>query len=155
MSASRSVPLRTISEAIAKAIGTSSLFKQAQARTRLTEGIPETPLAQVYFESQDTSANSNTDRRSFGSTAQPPIKQSTVVYHIDIYAAQRNNIGADMAAIEDTVDEVDRILDSETRSPFFGVDGIKSFKYRIERVVFDYASVKYAGARFIITMTVV
>lgn len=151
----RNVPLRVISTAIAATVATSALFKQAQARERLTESISETPLAQIYFESQETSAGGNTDRKTFGNRDQRPIKQSTVIYHIDIYSSQRADIGRDMAAVEDTIDEVDEILDTQERSPFFGVEGIKSFKYRIERVIFDYGNVKYSGARFVITLTIV
>jgi hypothetical protein len=43
-------------------------------------------------------------------------------------------------------------LESQTHKPYFNLD-IEAFHYRLERVVFEYASVKYSGLRFVLDLT--
>lgn len=134
-------------------------FKQVQAGETLTESIPETAIVQVYLDAKNMQSTS-TDRNTFGGPrklngdALQPVRSNRWTVNVDVYVRQRSDIGADMAAVEDKANYVDELLGGQTNSPFFGLDGIKAFTYRMERVVFDYNKVSYVGVRFILDLTI-
>lgn len=144
-----------MTEGVRLQLETSGAFKQAQANLTLTESIPETPLVQVYFETKEF-LNTMTDRRTFAGdrTGERPVKTQNITIYVDIYAAQRAEIGRDVKAVQDLVDEVDEMLEAQTHRPYFNLEGVKAFTYRAERVTIEVAQNKYAGVRFILTLTV-
>lgn len=144
------VAISQITHAVRDALAGIDLIKQAQAGRELTENIPVTPLVQVYFEGKDTSSGSSTDRKSFG---QNPVRQSLVTVHADIYVEMRNSIGAEMALLEELVDRVDEVIEEQQGPAYFGVDGVKSFRYHVERVQFEYNKKTYTGIRFVLEFT--
>jgi hypothetical protein len=148
------VTITNITNGIVNALGSSSVFQQTQGGLTLTESIPETPLIQVYFEELTQSKNSQNDRISFKTTNNPIIRQTGFIFHVDVYAKARANIGEDIAKVSEVADEVMDILDKEERKPFFNTEGIKAFSYTASRVVFQYNRTKYAGIRFILDLTV-
>lgn len=148
--------IREILNAIKLQLEGAPAFKQVQANETISEAIPEMALIQVYFE-RKAFQNTQTDRNTFGgrkATLEPPIRINKITINVDVYARQRSNIGTDMAAVVDAVDEVDEILEAQIHKPFFGLEQLQAFTYSCERVVFEYATVKYAGVRFVLDITV-
>jgi hypothetical protein len=144
--------------AVALALESSAAFRQVQAPGTalqpMGEGIAETPTAQVYLEAMNLSAT-DTDRRTFGGRQHAglrPVRQRKVTLHIDVYARQRSNLADDVTAVQELADVVEEVLESQTHKPYFNLD-IEAFHYRLERVVFEYASVKYSGLRFVLDLT--
>jgi hypothetical protein len=125
--------------AVALALESSAAFRQVQAPGTalqpMGEGIAETPTAQVYLEAMNLS-----------------VRQRKVTLHIDVYARQRSNLADDVTAVQELADVVEEVLESQTHKPYFNLD-IEAFHYRLERVVFEYASVKYSGLRFVLDLT--
>lgn len=130
-------------------------LKQVQSGGKISESIPEFPLVQVYLDALEASANSDTDRLTFGMRGGKPIRNTTVTVIVDVYAAQRANIGKDMLAIETMTDEVVEVLEQQSAKPLFGLPAIDAFRYSLERVTFSYAKNDYVGIRITIPLTVI
>jgi len=149
-----------INSAIETTLSAASGIVRSQDYDELTEGIhgADMPLLQVYPENGNTdSGGGNTDRTTFGGIR----RQTTVMFHADLYARQRSHVGEDMAAVVAAMDSIIAILEAQKERPFFGLGSseaeyIKSFRWRWERVVFEYGDpiLRYAGVRFIIEVTV-
>lgn len=143
-----------VCNAIESTLATATGINVTQSYNELTEGIHDENLLQVYPESGEVSAVSNTDRRTFGSSSVVPKRHDESIYHVDYYATQRSNIGDDMAKLVPGITAIKAKLNEQNGKPYFGLSGIKSFKWRWERVVWDYGGVSYIGARFYLTITI-
>lgn len=137
-------------EAIRAALAVASGINEAQASTTMTESIQNLPVLQVYLETEETSADSGTDRTTF----RAGVRQPEITINVDVYVRQRAHIGEDLAACYVTAQAVRDVLAAQNTQPYFARDGIQSFRWRMERVTFDYSGVLYAGLRFILTMRV-
>lgn len=152
------VSFRNVTEAVRNFLDDGT-FKQVQAGQSLTESIPETALIQVYIDAKNMQSTA-TDRLSFGGAKRQnadidqPVRPNRWTVNVDVYCRQRSDIGTDMAAVEDRANYVDELLGTQVNSPFFGLDGIKTFTFRMERVTFDYNKVSYVGVRFILDLTI-
>lgn len=118
---------------------------RGQAMDEMTESIPDTPLIQVYFESVRT-PEEQVKQTTFGGV----VQQTILTINVDVYSSRRANIGEDMARVTIKADEVIRVLQAERVKPFFKLEGIKSFGWRAERVVFEYGKENYMGVRFVL-----
>jgi hypothetical protein len=143
-----------VCDAIRDTLATATGINVAQSYDELTEGIHDENLLQVYPESGETSFNSSTDRRTFGSSSVTPKRQDVSVYHVDYYCTQRSNIGDDMAKLVPGITAIKAKLNAQNGKPYFGLTGIKAFQWRWERTVWDYGGVAFIGARFTITITI-
>lgn len=136
--------------ATATITGTTPL---AQEPTNFTEGIVDSAVMQIYPVAGDTDPAGNNDRRSF----QAAVRLTEIVVHVDYYARQRSNLDEDMVAVVNGMDGIIDKLEQQT-TVLFGLDKakVKAFKWHWEHVTFVYGDpeVKYAGVRFIITLTV-
>ena len=143
------VTLTQISNAVRDTLRWSNGIARAMSPADLKEGIPDVALLQVYPENWATAVNSNTDRTTF----KAGVRHSEVVFHIDVYAKVRANIGEDMDKVLQLTDAVITRLELQTQKPYFGLEGIKAFKWTGERVTFAYGDpqTSYAGSRFTLT----
>jgi hypothetical protein len=116
---------------------------RAQGNETLTDNIPETPLLQVYPEEGNQDFTTRTDRTTFGGG----VQQERLVINVDVYAAQRVNIGEDYAALAHMLDAVRARLKAQKHKPYFGLDGLATFKFTWKRVTFVYGQQeeRYAG----------
>lgn len=143
--------------AIAATLGAAPSLTRTQyagttaAVSRLTEGAEDLPLLQVYPEANTTTDwTGETDRITL--SGKHSIKEYTI--HADLLARQRSHIDEDMAQLVATIDEFEDILDTQVYqnvpdgTGLFGRLYITSFQWSWHRVVFEYASVWYIGARF-------
>jgi len=136
--------------AIATTLGAAPSLMRTQyagataAGTRLTEGMQDYPTLQVYHEMNPmTDRMGETDRISL--SGKHSIKEYTI--YADLLARQRSHIDEDMAQLVASIDEFENILDTQTY-PLFSRLYITSYQWSWHRVVFEYAGVKYVGARF-------
>lgn len=120
------------------------------ATTPLSDGMNDTPTLQVYWDEESTDIASETDRTTF----QAGVRQSELVYFADAFVKQRESIGEDMARVYPIAQSVRGILAAQNVKPYFGLDGIKSFRWRAQRVLIDYAGISYIGIRFTLTIRV-
>jgi len=143
--------------AIATTLGAAPSLTRTQyagvtaAVSRMTEGVADVPLLQVYPEANTTTDwTGGTDRASL--SGKHSIKEYMI--HADLLARQRSQIDEDMAQLVTSIDEFENILDNQKYQNVAGGAGlfgrlyITSFQWSWHRVVFEYATVKYVGARF-------
>lgn len=124
-----------------------------QSFDQMKEGISDTPTIQVYWDHAEGDSAGNNDRATFGGGG-AVVRRRVWVFHIDLYAVERNQIGQDMARVYPASELVDDFLDSQIQEPYFGVAGIKTLKWTSQRVTFVYASSKYAGIRYVLTVEI-
>lgn len=125
-----------------------------QSYAAMMEGISETPTIQVYFDNIIGDSAGNNDRATFGGGGGAVVRRRVWVFHIDVYTVERNQIGQDMARVYPASELVEDYLDRQIQEPYFGVAGIKSLKWTGQRVTFVYASSKFAGIRYVLTVEV-
>jgi len=146
-----SITLAQICDAIESTLDNSTTLTRSQSYDELTEGIHDTPLLQVYPQSGVQDPDGTTDRTTFSAV----VRQTEIVIHADYYAAERGaSIGEEMSRLVDGIDAMTEIFEGQDQKPYFGLEGIKAFAWRWERVTFDYGGVSYVGARFFITLRV-
>ena len=136
-------------------LGAASLtVGQDAGQAELTEGIPDTPLFQVYATEGDNEPN----------TFSAAVQRHDLTMLADVYVKERANVGEDMRNVYLATDEIIDILQAEQKEstpadPSFGIlDGtintIKSFSWRWEFVTFPYAGTTYVGIRFTLELMV-
>lgn len=137
---------------VAETLRLVDTLARVMAPSELTENIPDVPLIQVYPETGQTDARSNTDRTTF----RAGVRVSDVVVNVDVYARQRSHIGEDMAAVMLYMDEVINVLEAQKTSPYFNTHAIKAFSWTWQRTTFAYGdpATNYVGIRFVLTLTV-
>lgn len=112
--------------------------------SEIEPGINVTPQIQIYWEDDTTDMSGDTSMSTFGTGMQ----FTEHLFHVDVYARQRENIGTDLDAMRQMADAVRLELRKQTLAPFFGIDGCQSFRWRQRRVTFDYGKLQYSGIRF-------
>lgn len=147
------VLINDISEAVTSTVQSATGLARTQAAGSMTEGMNATPTFQFYFERLETdSASANMERSTF----RGGITQTSLIFHGDLYVRQRSHIGEDMAALYPMADAIIAILEAQKLKPYFGLEGIKGFRWTVERATFRYGSdqLLYIGARFIMRFLV-
>lgn len=116
----------------------------------MTEGANDYPLVQVYPELIEGDISSeSTNRTSF----QGQIQQVQLQVNVDVFARQRSHIAEDMVALVNISDGVVSCLQAQTK-PLFGLDGLRGFRWRGERVTFEYSETAFVGMRFQLTFRI-
>ena len=136
--------------AIATTLDTSPALNEVQYGETLSESIQNLPLAQVYWDGDNVDDQSANDRASF----KAGVRRTAMTINVDVYASPRAHIAQDIKAQMTLKDAVESVLIAQKVPPFFGLDAIKSFRWRAERTTFEYSDVKYAGVRFSLTVWV-
>jgi hypothetical protein len=145
------VTLAQICDAIETTLGAATTVTRSQSYDGLTEGVHDTPLLQVYPENGTQDVGGATDRTTF----RGGVRQTEFTVHADYYAAARGtSIGEEMGRLVDGIDAITNVLEGQDQKPYFGLEGIKAFSWRWDRVIFDYAGVAFVGARFAIVVRV-
>jgi hypothetical protein len=141
-----------ICNAIQTTLAAATGLTFTQAPDKLTEGMHDWPLLQVYPEDGGQDDSGNADRSSFRAV----VRQTLITIHADLYAKMRAHIGEDMAALFPLIDAIQNVIEQQDTKPYFGLDGIKAFSWRWSRVIFTYGEpeAKYVGARFVFTVRV-
>lgn len=138
-------------DAIETTLGAATTVNRADSYDELTEGVHDLPLLQVYPENGTQDIGGATDRTTF----QAVVRQTEFTIHADYYAAARGtSIGEEMGRLVDGIDAITNILEGQDQKPYFGLEGIRAFSWRWDRVTFDYGGVAYVGARFTIIVRV-
>ena len=120
-----------------------------QSCHKLTESIPDTPLAQVYFSSSSVDAVNTTDRTTF----KAEVRQSLYVISIDIFAKRRSDLGEDVRVAVQTIDDIEAILEAQDECPPFGLAGIKGFRWETTFSAQFYADQKpYSGGNIQVSL---
>ena len=145
------VTLASIVDAIEGVLDGATGLTASQTYDEITEGIQDMPMLQVYPEScSGTDIAGVNDRTTF----KAGVRQTEYIIHADLYAAQRAHIGQNISTLVDMIDAITTQFETQSTGNLFGLSTIKSFHWRWERVVFEYATVEYTGARFYITIRV-
>jgi hypothetical protein len=139
-----------ITKSIRDTLASAKGMNRAESGQEITESIPDVPLLQVYFETEDTDGSGNTGQTTF----RAGVRVSHVTVHTDVYVSQRAHIDQDIAACEAMAEEVRSILADQKIKPYFGLDGLQAFQWRAQRVTFTYGAVDYSGIRFVIEVYV-
>lgn len=147
-----SITIARICDAIETTLATATTVMASESYDELAEGIHDFPTLQVYWESSNQSEESSTDRFTF----QAGCRQTNMVIHADYYARQRSHINEDNKAVVDGADAIINVLENQNTKPYFGLDGLQSFRWEASRVIFVYgdAQTSYVGIRFMIAVRV-
>lgn len=113
----------------------------------IPEGILDVPQMQIYWDGL-TFEETRTDRNTFGSATQVPVRQFDLQFFVDIFVSQRSHIAENWDKIITLADNTATILTAEDASPFFGDETIKAFTWRAEHFNFIYSTKLYPGVRF-------
>lgn len=131
-------------------------LEQVQNYNEITEGMNTYPTLQVYWESIEADVNGDTS----ASTLCKGVSQTDIIFHLDLYARQRSQIAEGMQEVTDLSSLIHDKLQEQTEcdSPpncvYFGNEAIRSYHWTASRVVFEYGTVLYPGARFILTVRI-
>lgn len=121
----------------------------------LTEGLANTPLLQVYWNSLNpVSEGSATDRRTFGGGGVKPMRNKRFIFNADLYLDPRSDIDRNFAQMLPIVDEINNILENQDDTPYFGLAGIQSYTWSCQRGNIDYAQVSYPVVQWVIEINV-
>lgn len=121
----------------------------------LTEGLANTPLLQVYWNSLNpVSEGSSTDRRSFSGAGAKPIRTKRFLFNADLYLDPRSDIDRNFTQMLPIVDEINNILENQDNEPYFGLVNIKSYTWSCQRGNIDYAQISYPVVQWVIEIYV-
>lgn len=144
------ITIAQICDAIETTLGAAASIETTESYDELSDGVQsaDTPLLQVYWENTECADDSGTDRTSF----QGGVRVKAFLFHADLLARQRAHIADDMKKVTEVAEEIQDILEGPAQStkPYLGLDGIKAFRWRAERVQITYAGAPFMGARFMI-----
>jgi hypothetical protein len=124
--------------------------KEAQDYNEITENIVNWPLLQVYWESLEQDPTTSTERSTFTAG----VRQTDLVYHVDLYTSRRAHSKQILADMYPLIDEVTAVFEAQDSAPFFGLDGVKAFSFSAQRAIFEYANEQYNGVRWILNIRV-
>jgi hypothetical protein len=120
----------------------------------LTEGLANTPLLQVYWNTLNpVSEGSSTDRRTF-SGGSKPIRTKRYLFNVDLYLDPRSDIDRNFSQMLPIVDEINDILEEQDEQPYFGLAGIQSYTWSCQRGNIEYAQVLYPVVQWVIEIYV-
>jgi len=147
-----SITLAQICNAVATTFGAATGLTYTQSYNQLKEGVNDTPTLQVYWENIGGDPSGNADRTTFKGI----VRQADVQIYCDLYAAQRSEVGENMAVLLPLVDAMIDVIEQQDTKAYFGLVGLKGFHWTAQRVVFQYTDTLrlYYGARFILTFKV-
>ena len=139
------ITLAQICDAIEAELDDAAGLSDSQSYDQLKEGVADTPLLQVYWQSTDSDPEQLTYRQG--------VRPTRHVFHADLYARQRSMLDEDMAAVLEMAHAI-MVKLKQGEGPLFDLEGLRSLTWRAERVQFEYANAYYAGARFLLTVEV-
>jgi hypothetical protein len=156
------VTVGEICDAVATTLSATTGLARTQSYNQLTEGMNTLPTLQVYPETWEVSAGSETDRIAFvdAATGVPGHRFTEMVLHLDLYVRQRSQLAEDWGEAVDLASELHDKLDEEGSCPLFSQVGIRTMHWTATRVVFEYGSdargqpLRYAGFRFELTVRI-
>lgn len=145
-----SITLTQICQAIETTLAPAVTY--TQTASELKDGMSDQSVLQVYPQSGTSNPPQQTDRTTF----QAVVRQAEIVVYADLYATVRSEIGEDFAILLPLIDLVIDEIEKQDTKPYFGLVGIRAFRWEWQRVMFQYndASMRYAGARFIFTLRI-
>lgn len=137
---------------IENTLATATGLTYTQDYDKLTEGIIDTPLLQVYWQGHVVDPNSGASQQSFRGGA----RHTSLTFHADLYPKQRADIAEDFGVLLPLVDAIDDVLIAQRVKPYFGVAKIQAIEnWTASQVTFEYPNnIKFLGARFIIRVRV-
>jgi hypothetical protein len=146
------VTLAQICDGLVTTLGEATGITTALSYDELHEGPAQAdlPMLQVYPETGDCDALQQTSATTF----QGGVAVKGFEFIVDLLARQRSQLPEDMQAVVDAVDNVMTVLEAQRVGDKFGVEGIRQFHWRWQRVVYQYAQAVYVGARFTVTVWV-
>lgn len=152
MAVTGTVNITEINDAIKDTLATATGLTYAQSYNELTEGLNDTPMLQVYWQSHLVDPDSNTAQRVFGAVT----RQTSLTFHADLFPRQRSHLDEDMGALLPLVDAIQAVLEAQRVKPYFGLAKIEAIEgWSAQQVTFEYpADVKFLGARYIIRVRV-
>lgn len=145
-----SITLTQICQAIETTLAPAVTY--TQTASELKDGMNDQPTLQVYPQSGSSSPPQTTDRTTF----QAVVRQQEIIIYADLYATHRSEIGEDFAILLPLIDGIINEIEKQDTKPYFGLIGIKAFRWDWQRVLFQYndPTQTFAGARFIFYLRV-
>jgi hypothetical protein len=143
------ITIGQICDAIAAVVATSPGIQDVQSYNQITEGMQDNMVAQVYPESAEVSWQSDTDTITFCGG----VQAMNMIVRVDLIGDERAHVGQNWGDVIDVASALHDTLAAEGnctdgRCPHFGLNGIQSFRFTWQRVLFTYATALHVGVRF-------
>ena len=147
-----SITLAQICNAVETTLSAAVGLTYTQSYNELEEGMNDTPTLQVYWNGMSQDPAGGNDRTTF----RAGVRQTDIEIYCDLYATTRNEVGENMAALLPLVDAIVDVLEMQDTKSYFGLAGLKSFRWSAQRVTFQYTDPMrlYVGARFVLNFRV-
>ena len=152
------VSFETINDAIAADLDANvAELTFIQSYNELTEGMNDTPTAQIYWESLFQSSGTTTTQKTFGSSVN--VQEVEITFHIDVYPRPRSHLDEDFAALLPLATAIhERLQAVVAAGPDYFATGVKAIRsIEARRVIFEYddSNLKHMGIRFTLILQVV
>ena len=144
------ITIAQMADALTTTLGAAATVARAESYDELTEGIHDYPMLQVYWQGTANDVSGNDDRTTY----RGGVRQKEYTFYCDYYARPRSELAEDNAAVTNGADALEAVLEVQNTKPYFGLAGIKAFRWTGERVAFDYGGTLYAGCRYVLTLRV-
>lgn len=144
------ITLAQIVDAVETTLGATPGLARSQTYDELSASIPnDVPLLQVYPESGECDAGTDTDRSTFRAGS----RQYGFVIHADLFAGTIQPFGERMGTLIGLIDAIMDVLEAQTTT-LFGLSAIRTMSWSWSRAIITYADTQYVAARFVITLRV-
>jgi hypothetical protein len=145
------VTLAELTDAVADTLADAASLGSTQSYNEITEGAVDLPSLQVFpLSFAEDSSGGETDRKTF----QAGVRVKDIGIRINVFAAIRQNLAENMTAYVTLMDELIDIIEAQDTKPYFGLEGIKSFRWNFEHVIFEHGAMKIVGAQLDIVLGV-
>ena len=139
-----------ILDGITATLAADPAIKQALTMEDITESVQVVPACLVYIAEFNTDIQTQNSQTTF----RGGVRQNQVVVNVDALARRRSHIGEDMKDVTELADVIVAILEAQKTHPYFGLDGLKTFKWRATYATFHHGADDFSALRFILTFMI-
>lgn len=149
-----SITYGQVCDAVATTLGAAAGLVRVESFDELREGLNDLPVLRVWPEAAEgDSFSGRNDRTTFRGGSR--VQEAEIV--CDVPCRQRSQLDEDSQATVELADQLVTILEAQDTKPYFGLAGIKGFRWRWERTVFQVGTgdgmTQYLGLRLRIWCT--
>lgn len=144
------ITIAQINTAIKNTLDNMASLAASQDYNELSEGIVDWPMLQVYWQSTDGDDRSGIQQTTF----RGGVRRKHFVFHADVFAAQRAHLDQDMTAVLTAAEELTTLLEAQDTLPYFGLAGIRAYRWTVTRVNIVDGDSTFPGVRGVIELWV-
>jgi len=141
------VRLKDICDAVKQTLAAADGINRAGANETIPDGTPDLPLVNVF--PQTIEGRGRTDRTTFGGG----VRQNDVEVGARVVLPPKGSFGEAIALQTEIMDNLIDVFETQTEQPFFGHQGIKTFRWKMERATIKHGDREYPGIEVTLFIT--